>query len=309
MNSSTIETGVDIGKESFDAAVNQSVKSWPNTRSGIDRFIKYLKTLDAPVRVSCEATGGYTRLLVSACLKGGIPIALLNARNVRSFAKATGCLAKTDRIDALMIARYASTFDPPTLYKSWVGEERMRQIHQRLDALIRSRAKCRVSLEYYSDPEIRAEIKRELAALTKRIETYQTRIEEEIKADEILRRKCEILQGNTGVGPAVSATLLITLPELGTLNRVQAAALVGLAPMNRDSGAARGKRTIQAGRAKPRKAIYMAALTAAHRNPMFTHQYKKLIERGKPTKVALCAIARKLLIHLNTQLKEVNLTT
>lgn len=124
-----------------------------------------------------------------------------------------------------------------------------------------------------------------------------------------MKRRSTILQQTTGVGPAVSTTLLVTFPELGTLNRKQAAALAGLAPMNRDSGAARGRRTIQAGRSKPRKALYMAALTAAHRNPMFIPQYQQLIARGKPVKVALCAVARKLLVHLNTQLKEADLKT
>ena len=309
MNNTYLEAGVDIGKESFDASINGSGRTWPNTRPGIARFINHIKSLRSPVRVSCEATGGYTRLLVVACLKEGIPIALLNARSVRSFARATGCLAKTDRIDAAMIARHAATFDPPTLDASWEREERLRQFHQRLDALIASRARRRTSLEFYSEPEIRAEIKRELAALTKRIDSNRKRIDSIIAEDESLQRKREILQRNIGVGPAVSSTLLVTFPELGTLNRGQAAALAGLAPMNRDSGAARGKRTIQAGRAKPRKALYMAALTAAHRNPLFMAQYKQLIARGKPTKVALCAIARKLLIHLNTQLKEANPTT
>jgi len=303
MKTTSIEVGVDLGKETFDACLSGSVRTWPNSPSGIRRFLDHLATLDRPVRVSCEATGGYTRRLVLACLHRTIPIALLNARNVRAFARATGCLAKTDRIDAGIIARYAETFDPPVLDPSWEREERLRQFHQRLDALIDARARCRTSLEFYDDPEIRTEINREIAALGKRIETYQARIDHHIAEDQEMSRKREILRRTTGVGPAVSTTLLVTFPELGTLNRKQAAALAGLAPMNRDSGAARGRRTIQAGRSKPRKALYMAALTAAHRNPMFAPQYKQFIDRGKPVKVALCAIARKLLVYLNTQLK------
>lgn len=304
MNTTYIEVGIDIGKESFDASINGTGRTWPNTKPGISRFIKSLQSLNAPVRVSCEATGGYTRMLIVACLHEHVPIALLNARSVRAFARATGCLAKTDRIDAAIIARHAATFNPPVLDSSWEREELLRQFHQRLDALIDARARRRTSLEYYGALEIRAEIKREIAALTKRIESYKAQITNFINQDSSMRRKREILQRNTGIGPAVSATLLVTFPELGTLNRNQAAALAGLAPMNRDSGAGRGKRTIQAGRSKPRKALYMAALTAAHRNPIFMDQYKQLIQRGKPVKVALCAIARKLLIHLNTQLKE-----
>lgn len=304
-----LEVGVDLGKASFDASVNGSSRSWPNTKPGIARFLRHLQSLGEPVRVSCEATGGYTRKLVLACLHQGIPIALLNARHVRAFARAAGLLAKTDRIDAGVISRHAATFDPPLLKPSWEHEERLRQFHQRLDALIDARARRRTSLEYYDDPEIRAEIKREINALGKRIASYQARIDHHIKEDARMERKRQILRQTTGVGPAVSTTLLVTFPELGTLNRKQAAALAGLAPMNRDSGAARGRRTIQAGRSKPRKALYMAALTAAHRNPVFSPQYKSLIQRGKPVKVALCAIARKLLVHLNTQLKQADLKT
>ena len=309
MKHQTIEVGVDLGKLSFDASIRGHGSTWPNTPAGIRRFLDHLDSLGAPVRVSCEATGAYTRRLILACLKRGTPIALLNARNVRAFARSTGRLAKTDRIDAGVIARFAETFDPAVLDPSWIRQERLHQFHQRLDALIDSRARRRTSLEYYDDPAIRAEVKREIAALTRRIESYQDAIDHFIGQDEAIRRKRELLTRTTGIGPAVSMTLVVTFPELGTLNRKEAAALAGLAPMNRDSGAARGRRTIQAGRSKPRKALYMAALTAAHRNPMFAPHYQQLIARGKPVKVALCAIARKLLIHLNTQLKEAALQT
>jgi transposase len=298
-----LEVGVDLGKASFDASVGDTCRSCPNSPSGIKRFLAHLVSSSTPVRVSCEATGGYPRRLILACLHHKIPVARLNARNVRDFARASGLLAKTDAIDARVIARYAATFDPPVLDPAWENEERLRQFLQRLDALIDARARCKTSLEYYSEPHIRAEIKREIAALTKRIKTYETHLNSLIEESESLARKREILTQTTGIGPAVSRTLLIAFPELGSLNRNQVAALAGLAPMNRDSGAARGRRTIQAGRAKPRKALYMAALTASHRNPMFIPQYRKLIARGKPVKVALTAIARKLLIYLNTQLK------
>lgn len=309
MNSKSIEVGVDLGKASFDASIAGDCRTWPNTPSGIRRFLDHLSSLGQPLRVSCEATGAYTRQLVLACLRRGIPIALLNARSVRAFARATGCLAKTDRIDAEIIARHAATFDPPPLDTSWEHRERLHQFHQRLDALIDARSRCRTSLEYYDDAEIRAEIRREIAALGKRIASYQARIDHYIDEDPAMRHKRDILRHAIGVGPAVSMALVVTFPELGSLNRKQAAALAGLAPMNRDSGAARGRRTIQAGRSKPRKALYMAALTAAHRNPMFASQYQQLIARGKPVKVALCAIARKLLIYLNSQLKVAPLKT
>lgn len=303
-SSDFLEAGVDLGKASFDAAIADTCRTWPNTPGGVRSFLDELQRTERAIRVSCEATGGYTRLLVTACLQRRIPVSLLNARNVRSFARATGRLAKTDRIDARMIARHAATFHPPVIDGQWIEQDRLKQFHQRMQALIESRARCKASLEYYSEPSIRAEIRREIAALTRRIGSYEAAIRKSIEADDAMRRKSERLREVIGVGPSVSATLLVTFPELGTLNRRQAAALAGLAPMNRDSGAARGRRTIQAGRSKPRRALYMAALTAAHRNPMFMPFYQQLIHRGKPVKVALTAVARKLLVHLNTILKE-----
>ncbi|MFV0416702.1 MAG: transposase [Chthoniobacterales bacterium] len=193
---------------------------------------------------------------------------------------------------------------PPTLEIKWIEEEKHKQIHQRMQALISQRARTKASLEFYSEASILKEIRSEIMRLTSKIEKYQKTIEEHLTEDPNLKKKSQILQQVTGIGPAVSSTLLITFPELGTLNGKQAAALAGLAPMNRDSGAMRGRRTIQAGRRKPRQALYMAALTAAYRNPMFQPFYQDLKTRGKPTKVALCAVARKLLIHLNTLLKE-----
>lgn len=301
---STLEAGVDISKARLDVFFQDEEFQLPNSASGVRRLLKILRLEGGSVRVSLEATGCYTRRLIVGCLEAEMPVSLLNARSVRAFARARGQLAKTDKIDARTIAEYSATFDPIVLDKGWPEREALQQLHKRLDGLIATRAQRRTSLEHYSEPCIRAEIKREIVALGKRIETYQKKIDAIIVKDTKLKKRQKVMRTITGVGPAVSTTLIVHFPELGTLNRKEAAALAGLAPMNRDSGAARGRRTIQAGRAEPRKALYMAALTAAHRNPMFMPFYKSLIQRGKPVKVALTAVARKLLILINSKLKE-----
>lgn len=295
------EVGVDVSKLKLDFAYRDRVFTVPNTDAGIARLLGRAET--PGVRVSLEATGAYTRKLIKACLKRGIPVSLLNARHVRNYARAGGQLAKTDAIDARVIGAYSKDYDPPALGQEWVEQEALQQNHKRLDGLIATRAERKTSLEYYSEPDIRAEIRREISALTRRIDSYKQKIALVIAADTAKQHDKEAMETISGVGIATSTALIVHLPELGTLNRREAAALAGLAPMNRDSGKARGRRTIQAGRGEPRKALYMAALTAAHRNPTFAPFYQSLRARGKPVKVALTAVARKLLILINTTLK------
>ena len=301
--STYLEVGVDLSKRKLDVFLDGSFHSLLNSASGVKSLIKLIRSQTHTARISCEATGVYSRKLVQGCLHAEIPISILNARAVRNFARASGRLAKTDELDAALIARYAHTFDPPCLDNSWIKRERFLQLLQRLDFLTVSRARCKTSLESYTDSSIKSEINREIKALDRRIDTYQGEINKLISDDQNLARRRSILNSVKGIGPATSVTLVITLPELGELNRRQAAALVGLAPINRDSGAARGRRMIQAGRSRPRKALYMAALSASRFNPLFSHYYHQLRERGKQAKVALTAVARKLLIHLNTQIK------
>ncbi len=296
------EIGVDVSKLKLDVAVNHEVFTVANNSKGITQLLRGLENHDN-IRISLEATGAYTRLLIKTCLRHEIPVSLLNARNVRNHARARGQLAKTDAIDARIIADYALHYHPPCLGPEWIEEERLQQYHKRLDGLILTRANRKGSLDHYSDSEIRAEIKREIIALSRRIESYQKKIAAFIADDGDKSQKKAAMEKITGVGEATSTALIIHLPELGRINRREVAALAGLAPMNRDSGAARGRRTIQAGRGEPRKALYMAALTAAYRNPMFKPCYEAHIARGKPVKVALIAVARKLLIHINSTLK------
>jgi len=300
-----LDVGVDIAKLHLDADIGGRIERFDNTRAGVAKLLARLDSLGRPVRVSCESTGCYTRELISSCLTAGVPIALLNARCVRDYARARGILAKTDEIDAPVISAYARIFDPRTLDGGWVERERLAQLHKRLETIIAARTRAKNSLEHYSDPVIRAEIRREIAGLARRADTYRRRLRATIDADPVLRMRREAMEQITGVGPATSATLVVTMPELGSLRRREVAALVGLAPMNRDSGASRGRRRIKAGRSKPRKALYMAAITAAFRNPDFKPFYQSLLAAGKPKKVALTAVARKLAIRINTTLKNI----
>lgn len=295
--------GIDVSKAHLDFDLAGTPKRIPNQSQDIRLLLEELRSTYPGAILCMEATGAYTRLLILEALKLEIPVALLNARQVRNDARAAGFLAKTDSLDAKIITRHCDTFPPKTIDSSWVARDQLQQHHQWLDSLIAEAARVKTSLEYYSDPALRTRIKRHLGALQKRIETCKRDLDKLLSKQAGLSAKRTLVEQVTGVGPATSRTLIITMPELGKLKRNQAAALAGLAPMNRDSGAARGRRTIQGGRAKARKALYMAALTAAYRNPMFMPLYQRHRDNGKPVKVALTAVARKLLIHLNTLLK------
>ena len=298
-----LEVGIDLSKDKLDVVLPSGLVSFSNDSKGVINLFQKLKTLSEPYRLSCEATGPYSRLLVSCCLKRRIPISIVNPSAVRNLARASGKLAKTDELDARLIARYSKTFNPPLLDDSWFTRIKLSQLLQRIDFLTATRARCKASLDSYQDPKILADIRREIRALDKRIEAYQTQIDAEISSNAMLQQRRDLMLQHKGVGPITSTALIVTLPELGSLNRKEVAALCGLAPINRDSGRTSGKRRIQAGRSRPRRALYMAALSASKHHPSLSEHYRQLREHGKPAKVALTAIARKIAIMLNTSLK------
>lgn len=298
-----IEVGIDLSKDKLDVAFDGKMISVSNDTKGIHSLFLKLSYLQESYRLNCEATGPYSRILVGECLKSKIPISIVNPCSVRNFARASGQVAKTDKIDALLIARYAKTFNPELVGDTWFQKIRLSQFLQRIDFLTATRARCKASLDSYNDPEILKEIRREICALDKRIETYQAKIDREISQNKELNERREKLKEIKGVGENTSTTLIITVPELGSMNRKEVAALFGLAPMNKDSGRVTGKRMIKHGRSRPRRALYMAALSACRHHPSLSQYYKKIRENGKPAKVALVAIARKLAIMLNTSLK------
>jgi transposase len=301
--SHAVNVGVDVGQEQLVVAVDGEAETWTvaNDAVGHDALIARLRPR-APTRIVLEATGGYERAVVAALGSAALPVIVVNARHVRDFARATGQLAKTDAIDAQLIARFAAKIEPPVrpLADAALAELdalmlRRRQLIEMLvmerirlhQAIGRPQAAARLSLRKhvrYLEQEL-GRTDRELGTL--------------IEASPVWRVQDALLQSVPGVGPTTARTLLAELPELGRLSRQAIAKLAGIAPLNADSGKWRGQRRIRGGRAVVRSALYMAALVAARHNPMIRAFYQRLIARGKAKKVALIACARKLLTLLN----------
>lgn len=301
MNGESI--GIDVSKSTLDVATYQSNKKWQvsNDDEGINRLVRVLGEL-APTLVVMESTGGYETPLAYALHKAGIPCAVVNPREVREFAKATKRLAKTDAIDAQVLAHFAAVIEPePRAIPDEQTQEleaiiaRRRQVNQMLTA-----EKNRLHM---ARKPVREAIKAHIAYLEKELAQSDTDLRSRIEESPIQQEKYHLLQSVPGVGPGLSATLLVELPELGTLNRREIAKLVGVAPLNHDSGTFRGKRHVWGGRPQVRAALYMAALVAARFNPVIKQLYMRLCEAGKAKKVALVACMRKLLIILNSMIK------
>jgi transposase len=298
-----IYIGIDVSKDTLDVAVHGDKQHWsfPNNETGITKAVSKFKEL-SPELVVLEATGGFEVFLATELVVAKIPTAVVNPRQIRDFAKSVGMLAKTDILDARIIARFAATVQPnphpmPDIEAQELGAltARRRQIINMITA-----EKNRLST---AGETVKPGISAHINWLEKELNEINRNIKQKVKDSPIWREKDELLQSVPGVGPNLSATILAELPELGTLNRKQIAALVGVAPLNRDSGTLRGKRTTWGGRATVRTALYMATLVATRYNPVIRRFYERLREAGKATKVALTACMRKLLTILNAMLK------
>lgn len=295
--------GIDVSKASLDVAVLPLAqdRSFTNDEVGVTELVAWAKMLK-PDLIVLEATGGLQMLATGMLVAAGLPVAVVNPRQMRDFAKATGKLAKTDRIDARVIAQFGLAIQPePRPLKDEATQEltaliaRRRQIVDMLTA-----KKNRLGI---SHNRVRREIKRHIAWLEKRLSGVDGELALAIKDSPAWREKEEILTSVKGVGAVLSTTLLAGLPELGSLNRRQISALVGVCPFNRDSGKMRGKRIIFGGRADARAVLYMGALAAKRFNPVIKAFYEWLIKAGKLPKVALTACMRKLLTILNAMIK------
>jgi transposase len=298
-----IYIGIDVSKDTLDVAVHGDKQHWsfPNNETGITKAASKFKEL-SPELVVLEATGGFEVFLATELVVAKIPTAVVNPRQVRDFAKSVGMLAKTDILDARIIARFAATVQPnphpmPDIEAQELGAltARRRQIINMITA-----EKNRLST---AGETVKPGISAHINWLEKELNEINRNIKQKVKDSPIWREKDELLQSVPGVGPNLSATILAELPELGTLNRKQIAALVGVAPLNRDSGTLRGKRTTWGGRATVRTALYMATMVATRYNPVIRRFYERLCGAGKATKVALTACMRKLLTILNAMLK------
>ena len=242
-----------------------------------------------------ESTGGLELALVAALAAASLPVAVVNPRQVRDFAKSTGQLAKTDRLDAQVLAHFGEAVRPLRDADTRELGAMLARRRQVMDILVAEKNRLG-----RATAQVRPRIKSHIGWLRQELNDLDTDLRNRIHRGPLWREKDDLLRSVPGVGPQLSLTLLAFLPELGTLNRKQIAALVGVAPFSRDSGPHRGKRSVWGGRATVRSALYMGALVASRRNPVLSEFYQRLLEAGKPKKVALTACMRKLLTILNS---------
>lgn len=300
--------GIDVSKGTLDLHVRPSDQRWTcaNDEAGIRDVVERLRAV-APTRIVLEATGGYEVAVVSALAAAALPVLVVNPRPVRDFAKATGQLAKTDRLDAAILARFAEQVQP-------VARPLASAEQQELDALLTRRRqlidmltaeKNRLGQVFVTrGARVKQSLTAHIAYLTKELRRADADLGELVRRSPVWRERDDLLQSTPGVGPVLSLTILAALPELGSLDRKAIAALVGVAPLNRDSGQFRGKRMVHGGRAPVRTALYMGALVATRCNPVIRAFYQRLLSAGKPKKVALTACMRKLLIILNAMVRQ-----
>lgn len=303
MSNRELFVGIDVSKAELQVAMRPEGKpmTFANTEDGIALLIDYLKPL-CPTLVVLEATGGLEISLVNTLAVKELPVVVVNARQVRDFAKATGRLAKTDLIDAGIIAQFAEALRPPLRPLKDEQTQRLHALNTRrrqLVAMIRSEQNRLTSAPKWTQKEIQTHLK----WLKKALDKMDTDISDLIKGSPIWREKEAILRSFKGVGPVTSATLLAALPELGTIGSKPLSALVGVAPLNRDSGQFRGKRIVWGGRDNVRSALYMATMAAIRFNPVINLFYTKLRGAGKPHKVAITACMRKIIVTLNSMVK------
>jgi transposase len=295
--------GVDIAKTYLDAAIGNKEHRFSNDAVGDQQLINWIKQMPVSVQVICESSGGYERRLVQALAGGGIKVSLVQANRVRQFARAAGILAKTDRIDAKVLCEFGKVMQPQRVTAVVLEQEHLRELESQRRHLTHLLVMEQNRGARVSDASV-VKLNRSLInQIKKQIEKLDLLIKEHIEQSPRLSAKAEKLTSIKGVGLRTAALLLAQLPELGQLNRREVAALVGVAPFNRDSGRMRGKRAIYGGRRPVRHGLYMAALVAARHNPILRQFYLRLRAAGKPAKLALTATLRKLLIALNSSLK------
>lgn len=295
--------GVDVAKETLEVA-GETIGAihLNNHAEGHRQLVAWLRKLKLPVRVICEATGGYEKALILALLEAGLEVCRVNPSRVRYFARSIGRLAKTDRIDAALLAAYGRQAHPRTVQRPVPTHEHLRALFERRQQLVVQQTMETNRLQT-AHPTLRRLVKQMLAFLEKQIAQVERLIDQHIEDQPELKTKIQRLEKVKGVGRVTSTVLMAHLPELGTFKRGQASAMAGVAPYNRDSGPVQGKRSIYGGRREVRKILYMAATAASRYNPILSHFYHRLIKKGKLPKVALVAVMRKLIELLNHMLK------
>jgi transposase len=298
-----IHIGIDVSKSTLDLYILPCKKlmQFKNTSGDIKKLTKKLSTFGQPFIVM-EATGGYEKPLAQSLGEAGFHVSVVNPRSIRDFAKALGKLAKTDQIDAEVIASFAEKIQPAKTMTPSRNQRNLAAFNTRRHQLIEMIGMEKNRLDK-TIPELEKSVRRVIRMLENELAEINSILEKLIQKDESFSHKSKLLNSIKGVGPVVSTGVIANLPELGTLNARQIAALAGLAPYNRDSGTLRGKRTIWGGRASVRKTLYMATLVATRHNFQIRSFYVQLCNRGKSKKLAIVACMRKLLIVMNAMIK------
>jgi len=296
---------IDVSKATLEVKSRTFAFEASNDEKGLKKLIKHLETLKSPM-VVCESTGAYERLLIATMHAKEIKVCRVNPTRVRSFARSEGVLAKTDKLDTEIILRFAEEKELRPLLPPEPTREKLRNLLNRRSQIIAMRTEEKNRLENHPK-ELHSSFKRVLKYLEKELLRIEKQIDELVLSDEKLNAQVECLKNIIGVGDICSLSILAYLEEIEHLKRNQLVALAGLAPYNRDSGFFRGKRKIIGGRGKVRTALYMATQSAAVHNPVIREYVAGLRERGKPYKVAIVAGMRKLLIHMQSELKNLNL--
>jgi transposase len=303
MASPSVFVGIDVAQAELVIALRPTEESWTvgNDEAGIAALLRRLRPL-AVTLIVLEATGGYERAVVAALATAGFPLVVANPRHVRDFARGTGQLAKTDQVDAALLALFAERVRPEPRplpdAATHALEALLARRRQLLDMLTAERNRLA-----HAVPAVARDLRRHIRWLEQRLGHLDRDLDNQIQRTPVWRTKDDLLQSAPGVGPVVSRTLLGALPELGTLTHKQIAALVGVAPFPHDSGTRRGHRRVAGGRAPVRAALYMGALVASRCNPIIRAFYQRLVTAGKPKKVALTACMHKLLTILNAMVR------
>ena len=303
MKESPLFVGIDVSKDRLDVAVRPTGEAWQVSHDsrGINDLVEGLGKL-APQLVALEATGGMELALAGELAASNLAIAVVNPRHVRDFARAAGKLAKTDALDAHVLAHFAEAMRPDSRPLPDAASQELRALvarrRQLVEMITAEKNRLRTAAR-----RIRPKVQDHIRWLENSLKDLDRDMEDFMRSSPMWRDKDQLLRSTPGVGPVLSMTLLSDLPELGELSRGEIAALVGVAPFNRDSGALRGKRTVWGGRRQVRAALYMATLVATRYNPVLRDFYQRLCDAGKPKKVALTACMRKLLTILNVMVK------
>jgi len=296
--------GIDISQDSLDMAAYPSGQIWnyKNNQNGIAKTLAKLKSVK-PELIVMEATGGLEIPLRDALDEADLPTAVINPKRIRDHGRSMGVLAKTDKIDAKVMAHFAAKIEPPAQPARSKEERDLDSLLTRRNQLNDMLTAERNRLKQHGESGVQADIKEHILWLESRIKSLDKEIKEKIQQNPTFKAKSELYQSMKGVGYVFSSTLIAKAPELGRINQREIASLVGLAPVNKDSGKLRGKRMIQGGRAMVRKAAYMPVLSAIRYNPAIRALYERLIAKGKLHKVALVACMHKMLTILNSMAK------